>query len=254
MIFEEPLIRGTLVRRYQRFLAEVALDDGEVVTAHCANPGSMLGVNASGSEVWLSVARNPTRRLRYTWELIRVGGNLVGINTCRPNGLVAQAIAGGAIPELAGYAVCRREVKIGRNSRVDLLLEGPDRPPCLVEVKSVTLRRDGRPGRPLEFPDAVTERGTKHLRELAGAVQKGARAVMIYLAQRDDGDHFVIAQDIDPAYAEALRAAMAIGVEALCYRCRVSVAGIKVRDRVRISSYAAPEGYARPIMNGIMLP
>ena len=233
--FEEPLIRGTLVRRYQRFLADVTLETGETVTAHCANPGSMLSVIAAGSEVWLSAAHNPSRRLRYTWELIRIGDTLVGINTARPNRLVAEAIASGGIPELAGYAVMRREVKYGRNSRIDLLLEGPGRPPCFVEVKNVTLRRDSRPGGPLEFPDAVTERGAKHLRELAEAVQGGARAVMLYLAQREDGDHFVIAGDIDRAYAEALHMAMAAGVEALCYRCRVSLTRISVRGKVPIS-------------------
>jgi sugar fermentation stimulation protein A len=252
LAFDEPLIRGTLVRRYQRFLAEVRLENGDTVTAHCANSGSMLGVNTPGSEVWLSAARNPKRRLRYSWELIRVGDTLVGINTARPNRLVAEAIASGAIPELAGYALTRREVRYGRNSRIDLLLEGPDRPPCFVEVKNVTLRRDSGPGGPLEFPDAVTERGTKHLQELADAVRNGARAVMVYLAQRDDGDHFVVAGDIDHAYAKALRTAMATGVEALCYRCRVSVTGIGVCDGVPVFADCRPQGYARPTMNGIM--
>jgi sugar fermentation stimulation protein A len=252
LAFDEPLIRGTLVRRYQRFLAEVTLETGETVTAHCANSGSMLSVNAAGSEVWLSAARNPSRRLRYTWELIRVGDALVGINTARPNRLVAAAVASGAIPELGGYAAMRREVKYGRNSRIDLLLEGPDRPPCFVEVKNVTLRRDSRPGGALEFPDAVTARGTKHLRELAEAVQGGARAIMVYLAQRDDGDHFVVAGDIDHAYADALRRAMATGVEALCYRCRVSVTGISIRDRVPVSSDNRSQGYSRSSMSGIM--
>lgn len=253
MTFDEPLLRGTLVRRYQRFLADVALDGGETVTAHCANPGSMLGVSTPGSEVWLSAASNPARRLRHTWELIQVGSTLVGINTGRANPLVARAIAGGTIPELGGYAGCRREVKLGSNSRIDLLLEGAGRAPCLVEVKNVTLRRDSRPGRPLEFPDAVTARGTKHLRELARAAQEGARAVMVYLAQRDDSDDFAVADDIDPAYAEALRAAMAVGVEAFCYRCRVSLTGIEVRDRVPICCDGRPEGYAHPSRNGILL-
>ena len=252
LAFDEPLIRGTLVRRYQRFLADVTLETGETVTAHCANSGSMLSVNAADSEVWLSAARNPSRRLRYTWELIRVGESLVGINTARPNRLVAQAIASGAIPELAGYATMRREVRYGRNSRIDLLLEGPDRPPCFVEVKNVTLRRDSRPGAPLEFPDAVTERGAKHLRELAEAVQGGARAVMVYRAQRDDGAHFVVAGDIDHAYAAALRAAMAMGVEAICYRCRVSVTGVSIRDRVPVYPDRRPQGYAGTPMDGIM--
>ncbi len=236
MIFEEPLIRGTLRRRYQRFFAEVTLDTGETVVAHCANPGSMLSVNSAGSEVWLSIARNPSRRLRYTWELIRVGGTLVGVNTARPNRLVADAIAGGAIAELRGYAAIRREVKYGRNSRIDLLLEGPDRPPCFVEIKNVTLRRDSRPDAPVEFPDCVTERGARHARELAQAARNGARAVMLFLAQRDDANHFVIADDIDRAYGEALRDAMTMGVEAICYRCRVSVAGISLRDRLPLSA------------------
>ena len=252
LAFEEPLIRGTLVRRYQRFLADVTLESGETVTAHCANSGSMLSVDAPGSEVWLSAARNPSRRLRYTWELIRVGETLVGINTALPNRLIAEAITGGAIPELAGYPAMRREVRYGRNSRIDLLLEGPDRAPCFVEIKNVTLRRNSRSGGPLEFPDAVTERGTKHLRELAEAVQGGARAVMVYLAQRDDGDHFVIAGDIDCAYAEALGTAMAAGVEALCYRCRVSVTGISIRDRLPVYPDNRLQGYARPSMDGIM--
>jgi sugar fermentation stimulation protein A len=250
--FDEPLIRGTLVRRYQRFLAEVTLESGEMVVAHCANPGSMLGVDSTGSEVWLSAAHNPNRRLRYTWELIRVGGTLVGINTARPNRLVAEAIASGAIAELAGYARVRREVRYGRNSRIDLLLEGPGRPPCYVEIKSVTLRRGRHPGAPVEFPDAVTARGARHLRELAEAVQDGARAIMVFLAQRDDGDHFVLASDIDPAYAEALTRAMAAGVEAVCYRCHVSLTGIRVRNRLPMFCNRGPQGYARSTMDGIM--
>jgi sugar fermentation stimulation protein A len=250
--FEEPLIRGRLVRRYQRFLADVALESGEVVVAHCANPGSMLGVDAVGSEVWLSAARNPGRRLRYTWELIRVGETLVGINTARANPLVAEAIASGAIVELAGYAMVRREVRYGRNSRVDFLLEGPDRPPCYVEIKSVTLRRGRHSGAPVEFPDAVTARGTRHLQELAQAVQNGARAVMVFLAQRDDGDHFVLASDIDKTYAEELTRAMAAGVEAVCYRCYVRPAGISVRDRLPMFCNRGLQGYAGSTMDGIM--
>jgi sugar fermentation stimulation protein A len=251
-MFDEPLIRGTLVRRYKRFLADVTLESGETVVAHCANPGSMLGVNAAGSEVWLSAARNPNRRLSYTWELIRVGGTLVGINTARPNRLVAEAIASGGIAELAGYAGARREVRYGRNARIDLLLEGPGRPPCYVEIKSVTLRRGRHPGAPVEFPDAVTARGTRHLQELAEAVQNGARAVMVFLAQRDDGDHFVLADDIDKTYAEALAKAMAAGVEAVCYRCHVSLTGIRVRNRLPMFRNHGPEGYARPTRNGII--
>lgn len=231
MKFPEPLIPGTLVRRYKRFLADVVLADGSVVTAHCPNPGSMLSVDAPGAPVWLSPAANPLRKLRYTWELIEVDGALVGINTGRPNRVAEEAIAAGAIPELAGYSRLRREVRYGRNSRIDLLLEGEGRPTCYVEVKNVTMKRDPRPEAPLEFPDAVTERGTKHLFELADRARAGERAVMLYLAQRADGIRLAIAGDIDPAYAQALRQATATGVEVLCYGCRVSTAEVGVDGR-----------------------
>jgi sugar fermentation stimulation protein A len=219
MKFPIPLIRGTLVKRYKRFLADVTLEDGTVVTAHCANSGSMLSVRDEGSEVWLSPADNPKRKLKYTWELIRVGETLVGINTQHPNALVAEAIEAGAIAELTGYERLRREVKYGKNSRIDILLEGDGKPPCYVEVKNCTLRRgDG----PVEFPDAVTARGAKHLEELSDMVADGARAVMMYLVQREDGEHFSIAADIDPTYAEGLKKATTAGVEVLCYRCRLT--------------------------------
>jgi sugar fermentation stimulation protein A len=223
--FPDPLIPGRLIKRYKRFLADVTLDGGEVVTAHCANPGSMLSTDAPGSEVWLSPARNPERKLRYTWELIRVaGGALVSINTQHPNRVAEEAIAGGAIPELTGYATLRREVKYGKNSRIDILLEDGAKPSCLVEIKSVTMKR----GNLCEFPDAVTARGAKHLDELAGQIADGHRAVMLYLAQRGDGEAFSIAGDIDPNYAEKLSHAMAAGVEAYCYECDVNPAGIQV--------------------------
>ena len=228
MRFPDPLLRGTLIRRYKRFLADVVLDTGETVTAHCANSGSMLSVDAPGSEVWLSPARNPERKLRYTWELIRINGGLVGINTSHPNALAAEATRAGALPELAGYASLRREVKYGRNSRIDLLLEGGGRPPCYVEVKNVTLRRGAGADAPAEFPDAVTERGAKHLEELTAMVAAGHRAVMLFLVQREDCPRFTVAGDIDPAYAEGLAAARAGGVEALCYGCRLSPEEITV--------------------------
>ena len=235
MKFTDPLIRGTLVRRYKRFLADVVLDTGETVTAHCANSGSMLSVDAPGSEVWLSPARNPDRKLKYTWELIRIGEALVGINTARPNAIVAEAVAAGEIPELSGYTSVRREVKYGKNSRIDLLLEGPGKPKCYVEVKNVTLKRECLPDRSVEFPDAVTTRGTKHLAELSERVREGDRAVMMYLAQREDGDWLALADDIDPAYAEAFKRATAVGVEALCYRCDVSTWDIRISRQLRIS-------------------
>jgi sugar fermentation stimulation protein A len=235
MIFPDPLMRGTLLRRYKRFLADVVLDTGETVIAHCANSGSMLSVDAPGSEVWLSPARNPDRKLKYTWELIRVGETLVGINTGHPNTIVAEAVAAGEIPELSGYTSARREVKYGQNSRIDLLLEAAGQPRCFVEVKNVTLRRMGGPDAPVEFPDAVTARGTKHLAELSNMVREGDRAVMMYLVQREDADWFTLADDIDPAYAEAFSQATSAGVEVLCHRCRVSIRDIRISQAVRIS-------------------
>ena len=219
MRFADPLIAGKLVRRYKRFLADVELTDGSLVTAHCANSGSMLGLTAPGAEVWLSPARNPTRKLKYTWELIRSGRSLVGINTSHPTALVAEAIKRGMIPELAGYASLRREVKYGRNSRIDILLEDDAKPHCYVEIKNVHLCRQPKLA---EFPDSVTVRGTKHLHELADMVKAGQRAVMLYLVQRGDCQRLAIAADIDPDYDAALGRAMAVGVEALTYCCKLS--------------------------------
>ena len=226
MLFPDPLVPGRLVRRYKRFLADIELDDGAVVTAHCANPGSMLGLHEPGSRVWLSPARNPARKLKFTWELVQADGTLVGINTAHPNALAAEAIAAGTVAELGGYADPRREVKYGRNSRIDLLLSSDHRPDCYMEIKNVhLLRREGL----AEFPDSVTARGAKHLEELSAMVAAGHRAVMFYLVQRDDCERFAIAGDIDPRYNEALRTALAAGVEAICYACRVDTSGIEVR-------------------------
>ncbi|HIJ42738.1 MAG: DNA/RNA nuclease SfsA [Rhodospirillales bacterium] len=228
MKFPAPLIPGTLIKRYKRFLADVELSGGEIVTAHCPNTGSMLSVSAPGSAVWLSPARTPGRKLAYTWELIQVGDTLVGINTSMSNALVEEAIGNGTIAELAAYPVIRREVRYGKNSRIDLLLESEGLPTCFIEVKNVTMKRNPKASSAVEFPDAVTTRGAKHLAELTDMVSQGARAMMVYLVQRRDGGQFSIAADIDPAYAMALGAAMAAGVEVLCYRCRVAAERIDV--------------------------
>ena len=230
MRFPDPLLPGTLVRRYKRFLSDVTLASGTEVTAHCANPGSMLGLAEPGAAVWLSPARNPGRKLRYSWELVRIGEGLVGVNTAHPNRIVEQAVDAQAIPELTGYATARREVKYGRNSRIDLLLQSDRRPDCYVEIKSVTLRRHG----PAEFPDAVTARGTKQLGELSEMVQGGARAVMFYLVQRGDCRAFTIAADIDPIYAEALAAAREGGVEVICYACRLTTEAIEIAGKLPV--------------------
>ena len=179
MRFPDPLLKGTLQKRYKRFLSDVTLATGEEVIAHCANSGSMMGLKEPGLEVWLSPARNPDRKLKYTWELVRIGDGLVGINTMLPNRIVEEAVGSGHITELTGYSNVRREVKYGKNSRIDLFLQEDGRPDCYVEVKSVTLRREEA----AEFPDAVTARGTKHLGELSDMVANGGRAVMLYLVQ-----------------------------------------------------------------------
>ena len=231
MLFPDPLIHGTLLRRYKRFLADIKLDDGREVTAHCANPGAMLGLTRPGAEVWLSPSRNPKRKLKFSWELLHADGGLVGINTALPNGLAAEAIEGGRIASLTGYAGLRREVKYGRNSRVDMLLEDAERPDCYVEVKNVHLMR--QPGL-AEFPDSVTKRGAKHLVELGDMVEAGNRAVMFYLVQRGDCGRFAIAGDIDPTYARELERAIARGVEAICYDCSIDSSGIEVREALRL--------------------
>ena len=228
MQFEPPLVRARLVRRYKRFFADAVLEDGTAVTAHCPNTGSMLGVCAPGATVWLSAKRGG--KLAWGWEIVEdesLGApTAVGINPLHPNRLVEEAIRAGRIPELQGYHELRREVRYGReNSRIDLLAAGPDRPQCYIEIKNVHFRR--RPGL-AEFPDSVTDRGRKHLRELAQMVQSGHRAVLVFLVQRQDCRRFAVAADIDPAYAAALVEARSRGVETICYGCRVSPAEIAV--------------------------
>ena len=233
MRFPAPLIPATLIRRYKRFLADVVLASGETVTVHCANPGAMTGLNRAGARVWLSKSENPSRKLAHSWELIEVdlgcGAELVGINTAHPNALAAEAIAAGAIAELRGYPSLRREVRYGKNSRVDFLLADAARPPCYVEIKNVHLMR--APGL-AEFPDAVTKRGAKHLAELAVVAAGGARAVMLFLIQIASARRFALARDIDPAYGQAFDAARRAGVEALAYRCAITCDGIEVVEPV----------------------
>jgi sugar fermentation stimulation protein A len=235
MKFPDPLIPGRLVKRYKRFLADIELEGGEIVTAHCANSGSMLNVKEPGSKVWLSPARNPNRKLRYTWELIKIGATFVGINTALPNGIVEEAIVAGKIPELKGYKSLRREVKYGKNSRIDILLEDPSRPTCYVEVKNVTLKRGLEKNDLVEFPDSVTKRGAKHLAELSNMIAQGHRSVMVYLVQRQDGGAFTIAADIDPDYKAALDKAMSAGVEILCYQCTLDTKKIEVSKSLKLA-------------------
>ncbi len=231
MDFPDPLLRGTLIKRYKRFMADVMLDSGDTVTAHCANTGAMLGVQDPESEVWLSPARNPDRKLKFTWEMIRIGDGLVGINTAHPNKIVAEAIEAGNIPELSGYEDLRREVKYGSNSRIDILLSADGKPDCYVEIKNVHLMRDAGVA---EFPDSVSTRAAKHQGELANMVEQGARAVTVYLCQREDCDSFRLADDIDPDYAVASKDARQRGVEAICYACALTPESITVSRRLQI--------------------
>lgn len=233
MRFNPPLLRGRLVQRYKRFLADIVLDSGETITATCPNTGSMKGLTTPGSVVWVSKSDSPTRKYAHTWEIIEhaIGGATVpvGINTQHPNKLVREAIAAGAIAELVGYPECRHEVKYGASSRVDLLLTCPEKGLAYVEIKNVHLMRE--PGL-AEFPDSVTARGAKHLGELAQMVAEGHRAVMVFLVQRPDAVRFELARDIDKAYGVAFDAAAKAGVEALVYKCDVGAEGISVATRV----------------------
>ena len=237
MQFVEPLQRARLVARYKRFFADVITDDGVEVTAHCPNPGAMLGLNTPGLPCWISRSDNPKRKLAHTLEIVEADGGMVGINTLLPNRLVAEALAADAIPELAGYAVHRREVKFGKASRVDFVLEGPNRAPCFLEVKNCHLRRNGTLA---EFPDCVAARSAKHLRELTREVQTGARAVQLFVIQRTDCDRFAACADLDPAYASGLIAAAAAGVEVLCYACDISPKEIRIARRLPWEHAAAP--------------
>jgi len=235
MRFPKPLQRGRLLKRYKRFLADVALDGGEIITATCPNTGSMLGLTAPGVTVWLSRSDSPTRKYPHTWEMVEAdlgeGPSLVGINTGHPNRLVAEAIEARRVKKLMGYQSLRREVKYGEASRIDILLEDARKGLCYVEIKNVHLMRERGLA---EFPDCVTERGAKHLRELAQMAAQGHRAVMLFLIQRTDAKRFRLASDLDPGYAQAFKLAAEAGVEAMAYRCRLSPEEIALDKAVRI--------------------
>ncbi|MDA7965847.1 DNA/RNA nuclease SfsA [Ruegeria sp.] len=222
MRFETPLVPARLIRRYKRFLADCQLEDGREVTAHCANPGSMMGLAEPGERIWLEPNDDPKKKLKYGWRLVdHENGHFTGVDTSVPNKALRAALEVGEIAQLAAYETVRAEVKYGQNSRIDFLLTHPGLPDAYVEVKSVTLSR--QPGL-AEFPDSVTARGTKHLGELAAMAAQGHRAIMLYLVQRTDCDRFALATDVDPAYAAAFEAAT--GVERLIVGTRISPDGI----------------------------
>lgn len=230
MRFSTPLVPARLIRRYKRFLADVRLEDGREVTAHCPNPGSMMGLAEPGTRIWLEPNDDPKKKLKYGWRLVEhANGEFTGIDTSLPNKALKAALVARAIPDLAAYATVRPEVPYGQKSRIDFLLTEPGLPDAYVEVKSVTLSR--APGL-AEFPDSVTARGTKHLAELAEMVRAGHRAIMLYLVQRTNVQRFQLATDIDPAYAAGFAKARAAGVECLCYGSAISPQHITISSPV----------------------
>jgi len=232
VLLPSPLIEGTLVRRYKRFLADIELAGGEQVTAHCANPGSMKTCAPDGARVWVSTSDDPRRKLRYSWELVESAGAIVCINTQWGNRVVQEALAAGSIPELAGYRTVRPEVRFGEKSRIDFLLSDGDGPDCFVEVKTVTMHGGGRVA---AFPDSVTTRGRRHLEELSRAMDEGYRAVLLFLCARDPSDLVVPADHIDPQYGETLRRVAERGVEILAVGCTVTPEAITASHPLEVS-------------------
>jgi len=207
------LTSGTLVKRYKRFLADVKLNSGELVTAHCANSGTMKECSVPGRPVYLSFHDNPKRKLKYTWEMIKMPTSLVGVNTMVPNRLVKKSIEDDLVEPLKGYEKIKTEIKVSDRSRLDLLLTNQDKENCFVEVKNCTLVKDGL----ASFPDAVTTRGRKHLVELQRLAKEGNRSIIFFLVQRMDAKAFSPADNIDPAYGKELRKAKNSGVEIIVY-------------------------------------
>lgn len=228
--FSTTLHKARLEKRYKRFFADVVLDNGTKATAHCPNTGSMATCMSPGATVWLTFSDDPKRKLKWTWELTETDGGYIGINTMMPNRVVEHSIRAGLLPELSGYSGIQREVKYGTNSRIDILLTGDGRPDCYVEIKNTTLFN----GVNVLFPDAVTERGQKHLRELAAMAKKGHRAVIFFFVNRPEGMAFAPADDIDPVYGKLLREVHKAGVEIIAYRAGHSMDGITTTSSLEI--------------------
>lgn len=230
MLFSTPLVPGTLIRRYKRFLADIRLDSGEEVTAHCPNPGAMTGLKDPGLRVWVEPVSDPKRKLRFGWKLAELpGDHLAGIDTALPNRVVKEALSAQAIPQLAAYGTVRPEVRYLDKSRVDFLLQEPGLQDVYLEVKNVHLRRDADWA---EFPDSVTTRGARHMGDLAAMVAKGHRGILLYLVQRSDCTRMRLAADIDPSYAAAAAEARAAGVETLCFGTRITRDGVWLAEEL----------------------
>ena len=233
MQLPKTLYCGTLIKRYKRFLADICLERGENITAHCPNPGRMTGLSNPGSRVWVSCSPNPNRKLPFTLELIEADGGLVGVNTHHPNKIVREAIEAHKIAQLKGYDSLRTEVKYAERSRVDMLLEDEKIGRCWVEVKNVHLRRDSRESNgTAEFPDSVTVRGSKHIEDLVDQIKIGDKSVLIFLIQRMDCKDFKIARDIDPLYYETLLRGMENGLEVLCFDTNITLSSISLRNSI----------------------
>lgn len=234
MRFQTSLVPARLIRRYKRFLADVMLEsDGREVTAHCPNPGAMLGLADEGMRVWLEPNDNPKKKLKFGWRLVELDGAMAGIDTAVPNRVVGEALRAGDVSEVADYSGVRAEVKYGKNSRVDFLLTQDGKPDLYLEVKNVHLKRVGDLA---EFPDCVTARGAKHLDELSDMVALGHRAVMFYLVQRTDCTRFDLARDLDPAYGAAFDKARAAGVEVLCYDTVITTDSVLIGKPIAIEA------------------
>lgn len=230
--FENKLIPGTLIKRYKRFLADVTLDDGREVVAHCPNTGAMTGLDAPGVRVWLEPNDDPKKKLDFGWRLSELpGGHWVGIDAMVPNRVMRAAFGARDVAELAAYGAVRAEVKYGKASRVDFLLTEPGLADCYVEVKNVHLSRQTGWA---EFPDAITERGARHLDELADMVAVGHRAVMFYLVQRTDCSRFRLARDVDRRYADAFARATEAGVEVLCYDTLIDTGSVALGRSLQV--------------------
>ncbi len=231
MKFSNKLIKAKFVKRYKRFFSDHILEDGKLVTAHCPNTGAMTGVAKEGITSWLSPSNNPKRKLKWTWELTQENNTIVGVNTHSPNKIIQEAINNNEIMELLNYKTLKREVKYGTNSRIDIFLQDEKKIDCYVEIKNVHLSRVKGIA---EFPDGITSRGTKHLKELAHVAQSGCRAVMLYLIQRNDCNFFKIAKDIDKEYAKEFINALNAGVEVICIDTILNTNGISIGKNIQL--------------------
>lgn len=236
LAFSPPLLKGTLVKRYKRFLADVLLETGELVCAHCPNTGAMLGLAEPGVPVWLSQSDRPARKLKYTWELVEdPEARFIGVNTGNPNALVKKLLELGGIPEFSAYPHVKTEVYAEPGSRLDFFLQGsggvdPADLGCYIEVKNAHFKQAEQ----ALFPDSPTQRGAKHMEVLERLVQRGFRAFVLYIIQRQDCSSFSLAANIDPAYTKAATQAFERGVQPLAYSCKISPLGIELGARLPV--------------------